>query len=335
MPASVVTHGTPWLTAVWRMSRPSPRASGPYGVLKTRSMPPSRMPRTIASSPSVTLPIRVTGTRLGLEPFDDVLIVGHARHDLYLLCFPFDLDLVVGFVGGDFAWEMEAAGPAAAHLSIVPTQLARALAAGVDLGRFRTVLVGGGPAPAELIARARAAGVAVVLSYGMTETCGGCILDGRPLDGVEVALAADGRIRMRGPMLATTRLGEDPATFAPDGWFTTSDLGRWEAGRLEVLGRADDVLITGGLKVDPAAIARVLAADPGVADVAVIGVADVEWGQRVRAVVVPTSGGEVSLAALRRRAGAALGAASAPRDLVIVADLGRDGVGKLTAARRA
>ncbi len=60
------------------------------------------------------VPIRVTGTRLGLEPFDDVLIVGHARHDLYLLCFPFDLDLVVGFVGGDFAWEMEAAGPAAA-----------------------------------------------------------------------------------------------------------------------------------------------------------------------------------------------------------------------------
>ena len=60
------------------------------------------------------VPIRVTGTRLGLEPFEDVLVVGHARHDLYLLCFPFDLDLVVGFVGGDFAWEMEAAGPAAA-----------------------------------------------------------------------------------------------------------------------------------------------------------------------------------------------------------------------------
>lgn len=60
------------------------------------------------------VPMRVTGTRLGLEPFNDVLIVGHARHDLYLLCFPFDLDLVVGFVGGDFAWEIEAAGPAAA-----------------------------------------------------------------------------------------------------------------------------------------------------------------------------------------------------------------------------
>ena len=60
------------------------------------------------------VPIRVTGTRLGLEPFTDVLVVGHARHDLYLLCFPFDLDLIVGFVGGDFAWELEAAGPAAA-----------------------------------------------------------------------------------------------------------------------------------------------------------------------------------------------------------------------------
>ncbi len=60
------------------------------------------------------IPMRVTGTRLGLQPFDDVLVVGHARHDLYLLCFPFDLDLIVGFVGGDFAWEMEAAGPAAA-----------------------------------------------------------------------------------------------------------------------------------------------------------------------------------------------------------------------------
>jgi monoamine oxidase len=60
------------------------------------------------------VPLRVTGTRLGLEPFSDVLLVGHARHDIYLLCFPFDLDLVVAFVGGDFAWEIEAAGTAAA-----------------------------------------------------------------------------------------------------------------------------------------------------------------------------------------------------------------------------
>jgi O-succinylbenzoic acid--CoA ligase len=220
----------------------------------------------------------------------------------------------------------------AQHVSLVPTQLHRLLEDGVDLAGVRTVLLGGARAPDELLARAREAGVRVVVSYGMTETCGGCVYDGVPLDGVEVDLVGDGRIRVAGPVLMDG-YRDRPDLTAPvldDGWFATSDLGRTDdQGRLEVLGRADDVIITGGENVGGAAVADAVRTHPAIADAAAVGRDDPEWGQRVVAVcelavdaVAPT------LAELRAHLRERLPGYALPRELVIVAALPRTGLGK-------
>jgi o-succinylbenzoate---CoA ligase len=177
-----------------------------------------------------------------------------------------------------------------AHISLVPTQLQRLLERGVDkstsLAGFSSVLLGGAAAPARLLAAARAAGVPVVTTYGMTETCGGCVYDGVPLDGVRVKIGDDERIWVGGPVLFTQYRG---ASGAPqESWFRTGDLGRLDdSGRLTVRGRADDVINTGGHKVVPGEVAAALESCPGVRDVAVLGQADPEWGERVVAVVAP------------------------------------------------
>ncbi|MDQ2812307.1 MAG: AMP-binding protein [Actinomycetota bacterium] len=213
------------------------------------------------------------------------------------------------------------AGSGCAHVSLVPTQLRRLLA---DRGRpgdkstplagFSSVLLGGAAAPQSLLDDARAAGIPVVTTYGMTETCGGCVYDGQPLDGVRVMIgdendphsAGGDRIWIGGPVLFSGYRPAGPAgpggaasppgsggprgDVAPDSaaLFRTGDLGRLdESGRLTVRGRADDVINTGGHKVVPGEVAAVLETCPGVRDVAVVGQPDTEWGERVVAVVVP------------------------------------------------
>ncbi len=225
------------------------------------------------------------------------------------------------------------------YASLVPTQLVRALdhpGAAAALAQLDAVLLGGAAAPAPLLARAAAAGVAVVRTYGSTETSGGCVYDGRALDGVEVALDDEGRVLLAGPVLATGYRGRPDLTaavFLERGgrrWCATSDLGSLDAdGRLSVLGRLDDVLVTGGRKVAPLAVERVLAELPGVTEVLVTGVPDPEWGQRVVALVVvapaaPAPPLERARDAVRER----LGAASAPRALLVVDALPARGIGK-------
>ena len=204
------------------------------------------------------------------------------------------------------------------YTALVPTQLRRYLDAEPDaLRSFDAVLVGGAATDPALLARARAEGVAVVTTYGMTETAGGCVYDGVPLDGVQVR-ADDGGVRLAGPMLALGyRLDPDAtaAAFA-DGWFATRDAGSIGAdGRLTVTGRLDDVVVTGGVNVAPLAVEAALRAHPDVADAVVFGRPDDEWGQRVVAAVVPAPGRTPDLADLRSWVTARLGAPAAPREL--------------------
>ncbi len=181
-----------------------------------------------------------------------------------------------------------------AYLSMVPTQLHRALGDGSELSgltRFSAVLVGGGPARREDLTTAYAAGINVVRTYGMSETCGGCVYDGRPLDGVEVRVV-DGHILLRGPMLFDGYLGEPERTAASldGGWLRTHDLGSFEDGLLEVFGREDDVIISGGVKVPALAVADQLRRHPDIDDACVVGIPDAEWGERVvAAIVVPST----------------------------------------------
>jgi len=175
------------------------------------------------------------------------------------------------------------------YASLVPTQLRRLLEAEpAQLRRFDAVLLGGGPIDPELRRRAEAAGVRIVATYGSSETAGGCVYDGVPLDGVDVRIGQDGRIALRGPMLFDGYDGDPELTAATlvDGWFLTSDLGSWDDERLVVLGRMDDVVISGGVNVPTPAVARRLLEHPDVRAAEVIGIPDDEWGQRVVAFVV-------------------------------------------------
>lgn len=215
-------------------------------------------------------------------------------------------------------------------VSLVPTQLQRMLSTEEDLAALRrahTVLLGGGPVGAELRERAAAAGVRVVATYGSAETAGGCVYDGVPLDGVAVALGEGGRIRVAGPTLFSGYVDQDELTqeVLVDGWFHTSDAGRIdEDGRLVVLGRVDDVIVTGGLNVPGPAVAARLRRHPAVAACEVLGVPDAEWGNRVVAFVVPSSASAAEvpgLETLRDWVAAEHPRAWAPREVVVLEEI--------------
>ena len=291
-----------------------------------------------------------TGVPKGVELSHDALTasaratverIGRHEDDRWLACMPwhhigglqvllrarlYDVPIAVHET---FDVDRVAAESGATLVSLVPTQLKRLLDAGVDVSRFRVVLLGGAMAPPALLERAAAAGAHVVTTYGMSETCGGCVYDGVPLDGVEVRTDVDGRVLLRGPMLMS-RYRHRPDLTAEtlvDGWLRTNDLGTVQDGWLSVRGRLDDVLVTGGENVVATEVEARLAAYPGIADVAVTGVDDAEWGQRVVAVVVPSADAP-TLDQLRAWCRQTLPAAAAPRQLLVVDGLPRLASGK-------
>jgi O-succinylbenzoic acid--CoA ligase len=208
------------------------------------------------------------------------------------------------------------------YTSLVPTQLRRFLDTEPSaLRAFDAVLVGGAATDPELLARARRAGVSVTTTYGMTETAGGCVYDGRPLNGVRVRADEHG-VRLAGPVLALGYRLDPAATEASfvDGWFHTRDAGSLDpAGCLTVSGRLDEVIISGGVNVAPIAVEAALREHPDVEDAVVFGRPDDEWGQRVVAAVVPATRRTADLAALRSWVTERLGAPAAPRELHTIA----------------
>ncbi|HSK27405.1 MAG TPA: o-succinylbenzoate--CoA ligase [Jiangellales bacterium] len=252
---------------------------------------------------------------------------------------PVVLDLTQGFDAESFAaasMRVLATSRTRRYTALVPVQLGRLLAAGgaaVDtLAAYDAVLVGGAATSPRLLDRARAAGVNVVTTYGMTETCGGCVYDGLPLEGVRVAVADDGRLRVGGDVLARGyRLQPELTEQAfGDGWFTTADLGRvTDDGRIQVLGRVDDVALSGGMNVPLAAVDTAVGSHPGVADVVAVALPDEEWGQRVVAVVVPVDPADPpTLSSVRACVARQAPSAHAPRQLVVVDSLPSRASGK-------
>lgn len=239
------------------------------------------------------------------------------------------------------------------YTSLVPTQLRRALddeQLRGALARLDAVLIGGAAADAQLLEQAKAAGIRVVTTYGMSETCGGCVYDGQPLPGVSMDVdQATGAIWLSGPMLATGYLGDEELTrrcfvSRPDTqageparrWFITSDRGHIVDGRLQVLGRLDDVIISGGIKVEPGPIEALLALNPLVSECAVVGLPDLQWGQVVTAVVVPASMpglGRVDegaiLAQIRVYLEQKLSGAQCPKQVLLADALPYKGIGKV------
>jgi O-succinylbenzoic acid--CoA ligase len=233
----------------------------------------------------------------------------------------------------------DAAASGARFASLVPTALGRIARADVGTRErtrvMRAVLVGGASldqATRDLFVERT--GVAVVHSYGLTETCGGLVYDGAALDGVEIRIeSATDQILLRGPSLMRGFRLDPAATaaaFDPEGRLRTGDAGSFAGGILRVDGRIDDAIVTGGEKVWPDAVEAAVRTHPGVGDVMVAGRPDPEWGERVVAFVVPADAASpLALEAVRTHAAEILPRYALPKNLVIVPELPRTASGKL------
>lgn len=223
--------------------------------------------------------------------------------------------------GFDAQAVVNAAAQGATLVSLVATALQR-----IDPGLFRCIVLGGSHPPGDLPAN-------VVTTYGMTETGSGVVYDGVPLDGVEIRVDPHGEIHLRCPMLL--RCYRDGTSPLRDGWYATGDLGAIDAdGRLVVHGRRGELIITGGENVWPAAVESVLRAHRGVAEVAVVGVPDDEWGERVVACIVPTDpSAPPTLASIRASILESLPAYMAPKEVRIVDSLPTTTSGKVRRQR--
>jgi o-succinylbenzoate---CoA ligase len=270
-------------------------------------------------------------------------LLGATRNDIWLSCLPPAhvggmLVLLRAVFLGTRIDVLERFDPSkvaqrAQFVSLVPTMLGRLLDAGVDLSSYRAILVGGGGMPSGLRTRAHAAGARVVETYGLTETCGGVVYDGAAFPGTRFRIE-DGLIELSGPSLMTAYLDDPLATagaFTDDGWLRTGDGGRIdERGALHVLGRADDLIDSGGEKVWPQEVEAALATHLGVADVAVAGRTDPQLGTRVVAFVVPADrSAPPTLDELRDHAASTIARFKAPRELVLLDALPRTASGKV------
>ena len=264
---------------------------------------------------AVAASARATSTRLAVDP----------TSDRWLACLP------LAHVGGlgvvtralltgtplTVVPDVRQASGDATLVSLVPALLPR-----VDAARFRTIVLGGSAMPPDLPANA-------VATYGLTESGGGIVYDGVPLDGVEIRVDAAGQIHLRAPMLLRAyRDGHDPRD--ADGWLPTGDAGAWDGATLGVSGRIGDVIVTGGEKVWPTTVEARLTEHPDVREALVFGRADPTWGRRVVARVVPANPRQPpTLDAVRGWVKETLPPWSAPHELELADTLPRTALGKL------
>jgi O-succinylbenzoic acid--CoA ligase len=295
------------------------RTSGSTGTPKATVLTVDAL---AASSVATAMALRGEGQWLLALPLQYVAGVQVLVRSLYAGTRPWVMDQSNGFTPEAFTAAAGELTDKIRFTSLVPTQLQRLLDSPAPetlavLRRFNAILLGGAPASAGLLAHARAEGLHVVTTYGSAETCGGCVYDGEPLDGVEVRIGEgelEGRILLGGETVAVGYLDAPRASkaafFEEDGvrWYVTGDLGEvTDDGKLTVLGRADDVIITGGVKASAAYIQSKLEELDGVTAAFVAGVPSREWGQAVAAYVAVTDPSPEGLKGFTARREAALG----------------------------
>lgn len=285
--------------------------------------------RTALSGDALAASSMATAEYLGFEgqwllplPLHFVAGLAVLTRSLYAGTRPRAMDLAQSFTAERFNDAASALVDRRRLVSLVPTQLQRLLTEPdartiATLQRFDAILLGGARAPRAVLEEAAKHSLKLHLTYGSSETSGGCVYDGRPLPGTRIKVA-EGRIMLGGPTIASGYLGDAELTarhFSVDEagvpWYATDDLGSYAQGRLSVSGRADDVIITGGVKVSAAQVQRILETVPGVVAVQVVPVPDEQWGQQIGAAYV----GEADPASLALAVREALGAAAVPRRL--------------------
>lgn len=294
-------------------------ADGGDALVMATSGTTGRPKGVVLTHDAIAASARVTSRHLGIE----------ADRHVWLACLPLahvgGLSVVMrawhsgaGLVvhdGFDAPAVDDAARAGATHVSLVATALRR-----IDVAQWDRIVLGGSAPPRDRPDN-------VVTTYGMTETGSGVVYDGVPLDDVEVR-AVDGELWIRGPMVAERYRDGTPVT-DEDGWLHTGDAGTVSpAGTVAVQGRRGDMIITGGENVFPDPVEARLRDHPRVADAAVVGRDDPEWGQRVVAVIEPTTQDVPTLDELRDWVKQTLPAHAAPKELE-VRSLPRTALGKV------
>ncbi len=295
------------------------RTSGSTGTPKATVLTVDAL---AASSVATAMALRGEGQWLLALPLQYVAGVQVLVRSLYAGTRPWVMDQTNGFTPEAFTAAAEELTDKIRFTSLVPTQLQRLLDSPAPetlavLRRFNAILLGGAPASPDLLAAAQAAGLKVVTTYGSAETCGGCVYDGEPLDGVEIRIGdgdLEGRVLLGGDTVAAGYLdaarASKAAFFEEDGtrWYVTGDLGELSPeGKLTVLGRADDVIITGGVKASATYIQSKLEELDGVTAAFVAGVPSREWGQAVAAYVAVEDPSPDGIKGFTARREAALG----------------------------
>ena len=213
--------------------------------------------------------------------------------------------------------------PHADFTAIVPAQLFNALSQNSALLKHlqgaKAVLVGGASLSEELRAQGVAAGINIVATYGMSETCGGCIYDGVALEGVKFEITGNGSIKITGPVLAEVE--------KEDGWFVTQDLGKIVDGKLQVIGRSDDVIISGGENISLSAIEAAISKKYPDLLVAAFATADSKWGQALHLAV--QSNDESVKSQLSEVLVNSIGNHVKPKSVILLDKLPQIGVGKI------
>ncbi|MCQ1955458.1 AMP-binding protein [Arthrobacter sp. zg-Y826] len=281
-----------------------------------------------ASSMATALALKADGQWLAALPVNYIAGIQVLVRSLYAGTQPVFMDLSVPFSAEVFTRAAEDMTDRNRFTSLVPTQLHRLLQDPAPetlrvLRRFNAILLGGAPAGAPLLEKARGYGLNVVTTYGMSETCGGCVYDGVPLPGVDV-IRWEGRLWIGGDVLADGYMGrpdltEDRFRFnSGRRWFRTDDTGTVDdAGKVTVSGRLDDVIVSGGIKISAQAVAEAVETVDGVDQAFVLGLDDAEWGSRVGAAVVGSVDPELVRDAVRSR----LGAAAVPKVVLLLESL--------------
>jgi len=222
--------------------------------------------------------------------------------------------------------------PRADFTAIVPTQLYRALNGDTQLLAHLTscqaVLVGGAALPEAIAQSAKDAGIHVVTTYGMTETCGGCVYDGTPTTGVEVK-TNEGVIKIKGTIIAYSYLDDEQAwkNSFDGGWYVTNDLGEFADGRLTVIGRVDDIIISGGEKVSLSAVENALSQKFPENQFAAFSVPDAEWGSSLHVAI--SGAHSISTREVSSHLEENLGVVAKPKSFLILSELPMIGIGKV------
>jgi o-succinylbenzoate---CoA ligase len=259
-------------------------------------------------------------------------LIGAAPGDVWSLLLPINHIAGVNVLARAIKLDSKVVGvdDTADYTAVVPTQLHRALFGDEKLlkhlQRCKSVLVGGSPASKTILELATKAGINVITTYGMTETSGGCIYNNRALPGVSVMVDKAGRLMIKGPILASGYENNQElwSENFKDGWFVTNDLGAIKDNEVQVIGRSDDVVLSGGENVSLIAIENELAANFPDVNFLATSIADSEWGQKICLI----SNIEIDHLQVSQVLKDKLGKQFVPKDFLVVEQIPQIGIGK-------